>query len=108
MKLYFAFKHFKTFSLRPNILTSVTSKTNTLIDGLLFILRVTTIDYINMRAMGRALQHVPHFFPRRVVNTLFLRYPHRKKSDGVKFGEQGGHSTYIILCVVILRQRGDM
>ena len=28
-----------------------------------------------------------------VENTLSLRYPYRKKSDGFKSGERGGHST---------------
>jgi hypothetical protein len=28
-----------------------------------------------------------------VENTLFLRYPHIKKSQGVKSGDRGGHST---------------
>ena len=34
-------------------------------------------------------------FSGRVVNTLFLRYPNRKKSDGVKFGKRGGHAFHI-------------
>ena len=36
-----------------------------------------------------------------VANTLFLRYPHIKKSQGVKSGERGGHST--LSCSAITR-----
>jgi hypothetical protein len=60
MNLYLhVFKHFKTFSLCPNILTPESSKTITLINGLLFYFKFQKQKFMHLWLYIRLLWSVP-------------------------------------------------